>query len=47
MKMWDGIATPVENMLGGNDEAQAERQQRLGISARDGRIKSESREALR
>jgi len=29
LKMWDGVATPVENALGGSDEDQAYRQERI------------------
>ena len=44
MKMWDGIATPVENMLGGNDEAQAERQQAIRDIGKEMAVSSQSLE---
>ena len=44
MKMWDGIATPVENVLGGNDEAQAERQQAIRDIGKEMAVASKSLE---
>ena len=44
MKMWDGIATPVENMLGGDDEAQAERQQAIRDIGKEMAVSSQSLE---